>query len=171
MVINGPESSDEYKDVREPERFEGKLPVLHRERGDTIYAIPQRSRSLAHVIRPGEEPVRVDMLPYTTAIQDPARPIAHLEWLRGGSARIRAPLSRGDLVSVQVAYVKGWKASIAGVPQPVAPDGVGFMVIRPECQGDCEILLRWTHPWDFALAAGISLLSLAAAAVLFARVQ
>jgi uncharacterized membrane protein YfhO len=70
-----------------------------------------------------------------------------------------------------VAYVKGWKASIAGVPQPVAPDGVGFMVIRPECQGDCEILLRWTHPWDFAVAAGISLLSLAAAAVLFARVQ
>lgn len=54
MVVNGPESSDEYKDYNQPERFESLLPKLHRERGDTIYRIPQRTSSLAHAIHRGE---------------------------------------------------------------------------------------------------------------------
>ena len=90
---------------------------------------------------------------------------------RGGAARIRATLAPGDALSVQVAYFKGWKASARGMPQPVAPDGIGFTVIRPQCSGDCEVLLEWTHPWDYWLAAAISLASLATAFVIAARVQ
>jgi hypothetical protein len=39
LVVNGPESTDVYKDIHAPERFAG-LRVLHRENGDTIYEVP-----------------------------------------------------------------------------------------------------------------------------------
>jgi hypothetical protein len=168
LVVNGPQSNDEYKDYHAPERFEALLPVLHRERGDTIYAIPQHSASMAHVLRPGEAPApRTSGLPetpevtrYVTAIEDPARPGAECEWLRAGTARIRAHLNRDDVVSVQVAYFRGWKAIVAGMPRPVTSDGFGFILLKPDCQGDCEILLKWNGPWDYWPSAFVSALAL-----------
>jgi hypothetical protein len=177
MVVNGPDSTDEYKDIKTPERFEAVLPALHREHGDTIYRIPQRSTSLAHVVRPGEEvrqlPAHLvdpaDVARYAAVIQDPSRPAAEFEWLDGNRARIRARLAPADLVSVQVAHFNGWKAAIHGTRQPISADGLGFILIRPECQGDCEIELRWTGAWDWWIALAISLVSLAAAGILLRR--
>ncbi len=39
MVVSGIESTDEYKDIRVPQRFEGVLPLLHRENGDAIFSV------------------------------------------------------------------------------------------------------------------------------------
>jgi hypothetical protein len=174
MVASGPESTDVYKDIREPERFERLFPVLHRERGDVIYRIPQRSASLAHVVRRDElVPVRpshqvenADVVTYANALQDTARPLAEFRWRRGNSAIVRAILHREDRVSVQVAWFEGWKAAIGGQPRPVFADGLGFIAIRPDCEGDCEIALSWTGRPDLRAAAWISSCSLALVAVL-----
>jgi hypothetical protein len=169
IVVNGPESNDEYKDYQKPERFENFLPVLHRERGDTIYGIPQRSASLAHVIRPEEAPSDRDRSRYVAAIEDPARPEAACDWLAAGRARIRARLNPGDAVSVQTAWFHGWRASSNGAAVPVDRDGIGFLLLRPACTGDCTIDLRWTGPRDFYLAGMVSAAGIALAAWLALR--
>ncbi len=50
VVVPGPSSSEYFKPFANPNKFEGVLPVLWREAGDTIYEIPAKSSSLAHVI-------------------------------------------------------------------------------------------------------------------------
>jgi hypothetical protein len=169
MVVNGPESGDDYKDYQKPERFEGVVPTLHRERGDVIYQIPQRSASLAHVLHAGEatavQPTglatEADLGRYVAAIEDPARPEALCDWRDPGQARIHAKLGRGDLVSVQVAYFSGWKAKVGGQSRKVQADGIGFILIQPDCEGDCEIDLNWTGPRDIYFAAFVSVVGLA----------
>jgi hypothetical protein len=164
IVVSGAQSTDEYKDIKSPERFDSMLPVLHRELGDTIYAVPQRSHSLAHVVRPGET-VPASATPYQVynyaqVIEDPARPAASFEWLGGGAARVRAELSPADLVSVQVAWFSGWKAWVGDRRIPISADGLGFQVLHPACQGPCEITLRWTGRPDRIPSAMVSLAAL-----------
>jgi hypothetical protein len=165
MVASGPGSTDEYKDIQSPERFETQFPVLHRELGDTIYAIPQRSSSLAHIVRPQElvsAPIQsAAVVTYAAAIEDPARPTADFEWLRNGTARIRATLSANDLISVQVAWFPGWTATDQGQPIPITSDGLGLQLLHPVRTGPVEILLRWTNRPDQFPAALISLSALA----------
>jgi hypothetical protein len=168
MVVNGPTSTDEYKDIRAPERFDGVLPLLHRENGDSVYSVLPLGASLARVIRPEElvpprppgKFVYADILKYAQAASDAARPAAAFEWLSGSRARIRANLHADDLVSVQVAWFPGWKATVRGESRSVSADGMGFMVIQPQCRGECEIDLEWTGRGDRQLSAGISLATL-----------
>lgn len=169
IVVSGSQSTDTYKDIRVPERFDNMFPVLHRELGDTIYAIPQRSPSLAHVVRAGEtvpSDISVTMLPYkiysySLVIEDPTRPAADFEWLSDGVARIRAEVKRDDLISVQVPWFSGWKASVGGHAIPISADGLGFQVLHPACDGACEITLRWTGRPDRTPSAIVSLAALA----------
>jgi hypothetical protein len=170
LVVNNAASTDEYKDVQAPERYAGLFPVLHEENGDTIYSILPASSTLAHVVREGE-PVPVhgrdqkvqdaEALRYAAAVTDPARAPVDFAWVRGGAARLRAKLRAGDLMSVQVAWFPGWRAEVRGRRVPVVQDGLGFQLIRPECEGDCEIELRWTGRWDYLPAAAVSFGTLA----------
>jgi hypothetical protein len=177
MVVNGPTSTDEYKDIRAPERFDGVLPLLHRENGDAIYSVLPLGASLARVVRPEDlVPHRPsgtlaydNILKYAHATGDAARPAAAFEWRGGGRARIRANLHPDDLLSVQVAWFPGWKATVRGEPVSVSPDGMGFMVIQPRCQGDCEIDLAWTGRGDRPLSAAVSLATLGLLAFLAFR--
>jgi hypothetical protein len=138
-----------------------------------IYQIPQRSASLTHVLHPGEATAvqpsglatDADVVRYIAAIEDPARPEARCEWSDAGNARIQARLSRGDAISVQTAYVRGWKATVSGESRRVPADGIGFN----ECEGDCEIDLRWTGPADIYLAALVSIIGLAITGLLLCR--
>ncbi|HJZ98021.1 MAG TPA: hypothetical protein VKE70_16035 [Candidatus Solibacter sp.] len=180
IIVNGPESGDDYKDYVQPERFEGVVPALHREHGDVIYRIPQQTDSLAHVLHPGEatavQPTGLatdaDVVRYVAAIEDPMRPQAQCDWSDPAHARIRANLATGDMVSVQVAYFRGWKAMVRGASRPVQADGIGFMLIQPQCQGDCEIDLEWTGPSDLYVSAFVSIVGLAIVALLtFPRVS
>ena len=157
-------TTDEYKNIKVPERFGALLPVLHREHGDIIYAIPQRDASLAHVLRPGEEmPTRAshevaqnELTKYAGAVENAARPAADFQWLENSSARIGAKLRRDELVSVQIPWAVGWKAAANGQPRAVGADGLGFILLRPECEGTCEINLKWTGPSDLTTCAWIA---------------
>ena len=169
LVVNGANSTDAYKDIQAPERYRGVLPVLHEENGDTIYAISSAPASLVHVVRSGE-PVPVpprgqkisdsSVVRYAHALADPSRPAAAFRWIRGSEARIHADLQPDDLLSVQIAWFRGWKADIHGRTAPLSADGLGFILIQPHCQGDCEITLRWTGSPDYWFAAALSLASL-----------
>ena len=149
LVVNGPASTDVYKDIRAPERFDGVLPLLHRENGDSIYSVLPTGTSLARVIRPGAP--------------------ATFEWIGSSRSRIRAKLKTDDVVSVQVAWFPGWKATVRGVPRPVTRDALGLLTIRPQCEGDCVIDLAWTGRADRPITAFISLATLVLLASLIYR--
>ena len=171
FVVSGPQSTEEYKSVQAPERYATLLPVLARIQGETIYGVPQRAVSPAHVLHANEairEAAPPDLVRYASAIEDASRPPANLEWLDPGTARIRAVLQRDDLISVQVAWFSGWKVTANGHPRPTSADGLGFILIRPECQGDCEIALTWTGTPDLKICTWISGLAVGLAIVLLA---
>src|SRR5206468_11592744 len=117
---------------------EGILPVLWHEEDDTIYAVPQRSKSLAHVMPnvavSARQPVHgLDIEPvraYVAALDDPQLPLADFRWNGNSHFSVRAPMKRGQVLAVQVNYVPGWTATVAGRPVPVHGDGIGLMVIE-----------------------------------------
>lgn len=176
IVVNSKSSTDEYKDIQDGERFGALLPVLHRENGDTIYAVQSEPTSPAHVIRPEEQvpvnrsrhPLDDEVLHFASAVTDSSRAAA-CDWANGSNAHIRAFLRPGDLVSVQLAWFPGWHAMVNGRQQPVRADGLGLMVIQPDCQGNCQIALQWTGPRDGWFTAVISAGALLLAGFLILR--
>ena len=149
VTVPGPSSSEYFKPFRAPAKFDGLLPVLRRENGDTIYAIPTRAPSLAHVVPLASliehrRPDGVDgtqLKAYVDALENPAYPLAEWTWKDRHTALIRARMNEGQVVSVQVNYHPGWHASVGGKPQPIRSDGIGLIVVHPSCRGNCEILL------------------------------
>ncbi len=151
IVVSGPGSRDSYPgNFRDADKFKAVLPELWRDGGDAIFGVPQRSTSLAHVIRADDvvpraavnvedvEPIRR----YAAALEDESLPIARMVWERPNAMRINAIVSGEDLISVQESYRSGWHANTLGrLPAPIRPDGLGFMVLDPPCEGPCEIEL------------------------------
>lgn len=140
-----------YKPFVNPTKFDGVLPVLWRDGGDVIYRVPQRSDSLAHVIRPMQVITRaprhgldIDPLrPYVAAINDPTLPLAPMRWRASSSAEIATQLRAGDLVSVQVTYNPGWHAFVNGAERRVESDALGMLIVHPDCTGPCTIDLSY----------------------------
>jgi hypothetical protein len=120
-------------------------------------------------LRPGQQVQFPDVKRYAAAITDESQPDATFEWLRGGAARIRANLRKDEMVSVQVASFRGWKASVNQKSIPVSADGLGFVLLKPDCEGPSEITLSWTGRPDQSLAAGVSILAVVGVALLMSR--
>jgi len=166
FAVPGPNSRESYHPVPNPRKFDGVLPVLWREDDDTIYRVPQRSASLAHVIPPGALVERTPLhgadvaplRPYVAALDDTALPEAQMLWHGLHSAMIRAPLRPGQLVSVQVTYEPGWHATVQGSARALFADGLGMIVIRPDCRGPCEIELCYDGGLELKISRALSCL-------------
>ncbi len=175
IVVGGAKSRDSYRDYRDPSKFEGCLPVLWRDGDDAIYEVPRRSRSLAHVIRPEDvvprPPVNaldVDVIErYHAALEDPSLPVAELEWEGTDTAWVRADLAPGHLLSVQITHHPGWRAEAEGRLVPIRPDGLGLMVMTPECAGTCVVRLTYDGGREMKLARAACAAALAGPFLVF----
>ncbi len=174
--VSGPRSPEYWKPFLRPQKFDGMLPALWREEDTTIYRVPQRSASLAHVLRP-EQLVRrrpingldtAELFGFVAALDSETSP-AELEWRDSNHAKIRARVATGEIVSTQINYHPGWQAFVNGGRRKVRPDGIGLMVVEPNCAGECEITLRYDGGWESRLcrvaSGGLLLLVLGAAAM------
>lgn len=164
ISVSGPQSEEYYKPFRNPWKFEGILPVLWREGDDVIYEIPRRSHSLAHVIRRSGLPSRRSehgldvepLVPYLDALDDPALPLAGFRWIDHHSAVVTAEMEEDQIVSVQVSYHPGWRASVDGRPRRVYADHLGQLVVEPECDGPCTIELVYDGGLEMRVARILS---------------
>jgi hypothetical protein len=143
-------------------RFDGLLPVLWRQEDTTIYGIPQRSPSLAHVV--GEGDSAGDLKQYVAALDNPALPLADMRWLSLRSASIRTEAHRGQAVSVQINYHPGWHARANGRPVRASRDGFGFLLVEPGCDGPCVIELSYDGGWEYRICRRLSLFTMLALA-------
>jgi hypothetical protein len=172
ISVPGPGSTDYYKPVVHPHKFDGVLPLLWQECGDAIYEVPGGS-SLAHVIPASAVVTRMpihglDTTPveaYIAAVEDSRYPPATFRWKNLSEAEIGAKVEIGQVVAVQVTYEQGWEAWAGGKRQTVRGDALGQMVIVPQCQGPCEISLRYTGGPEHAVTRGLSVAALLMAMV------
>lgn len=150
--VGGPKSREAYRPFANPAKFRGLLPEVWREGDDVVYAVPQRTSSLARVVRrqdllrrPLLTAVDVDPLrPFVAALDDPALPETRWRWRSRSKAEITAELRREHALSIAISYHPGWRARVNGTPRPVYADGLGLMAIEPGCEGRCRIELAYT---------------------------
>jgi hypothetical protein len=151
ITVPGPASRDYYRPFRNPEKFDDVLPLVWREGGDSIYRVPLRSASLAHVIprkaMVARQPIHgLDLDParaYVEALDDPNLPLASLEWENPEHGRIAADVADGQDIAVQMTYDPGWQASEDGRPLRVRKDGLGLIAIEPDRTGHAIVDLRF----------------------------
>ncbi|MGB7719508.1 MAG: hypothetical protein WBL65_06395 [Bryobacteraceae bacterium] len=166
VIVSGPESEEQFKDFIYPRKFDGVLPVLWRENDVTIYAVPRRSRSLAHVVFQADLARRfppdagrpAELQPFLAALEDPGLPLATFQWLGTRHARIAAYLRPGYLIAVQVAYHRGWSARVNGQARRVWGDPLGLMIVDPRCDGPCVVDLAYDGGTEMTILRVLSLL-------------
>jgi hypothetical protein len=155
---------------KHPQKFDGILPVLWHQGDNVIYGIPQRTRSLAHLVpesaivrrRPinGLDVEEVER--YVAALDDPSLPASDMEWLAPDRARVQTIVHPGQVISVQTTYDPGWTAFAGGKPARVAPDGLGMSVIHPACVGSCTVDFVFSGGWGRKLCRALSIATILA---------
>ncbi len=142
ITVPGPNSRMTYRPFRNPRKFDGVLPLLWHQEDDSIFAVPQRSKSLAHVVPESavvaHPPVNgldtAEVSRFVAALDDPALPLAELN-----GRRLTGLVAPGQVMAVQITYDPGWVATSRGRPVPITRDGLGLMTLHPSCAGPCDI--------------------------------
>jgi hypothetical protein len=167
ICVSGKRSPEFWKPFQAPARFDGVLPVLWQVQDTTIYRIPQRSTSLAHVIPEG---AIIDHLSpgltggreldlYAAALNDPSLPMADFEWKDSNHIRIQTMLERQQALSVQVSYHPGWHARDRNQPVEVRRDGLGLIWLQPKRVGRCELELEYDGGSELRICRLVSAVS------------
>ncbi len=157
--VSGPASGEHYKPYLDPHQFDGLLHPIYNGRGDTIYRVGAPRTALARVLprhalvsRMPKNFVDVDPLrPYVAALDDPGMPKASFTWTSLHSAHISADLSPDQVVSVQINWHKGWRASV-----PVNKDAIGLVYLDPRLSGHFETDLIFDGGIELRIARWIS---------------
>lgn len=168
--VSGKDSQEFWKGFTRPEKFEGLLPALWTEGGVTIYRVPLREFTLAHIVpesaivrHASEDPDdSAEVEKYVAGLDDPSLPGTSFDWEGRNRIRIRTTVSPGNVLTVQESYHPGWHATIAGKAQKIFKDGLGLMWLRPSCQGPCEVVLDYDGGWELRLCRWLSWLAIAA---------
>jgi hypothetical protein len=177
IAISGKDSQEYWRAFGHPEKFEGVLPALWSEGGVTIYRVPLREFTLAHVVPEAAIVARVPQNPedvrgvekYVAALDDASLPGTAFQWEGRNRIRIHTTGAAGNVVSVQVTYHPGWHASVGGQSREVRKDGLGLMWLRPGCTGACEVVLDYDGGWELRLCRWLSWFAMALALAVLVR--
>jgi hypothetical protein len=166
IVGDGPGSREVFHPYRVPAKFDG-LPEIWRSGPEVIYAVPRAMASLAHAVRladlPSVRPAAYDtgpLAPYLRALRDPGLPPASFRWTSAHSATIEADLRPEHLLSVQIAWDRGWTARVDGRRRAMWADRLGQIVVAPECSGRCTVELGYDGGAEMRVAVWVSRLAL-----------
>jgi hypothetical protein len=198
LGVCGPKSTEVYHNWIHPTRFDGQLPVLWRDGDNTIYQVGKHAplaRVVPRAALVNREPINgIDIepiKPYVAALDDPAMPAAEFRWTSMHSMKISAGVREGQAISIQMAWAKGWHASVKPVPGkvettldpagstaratvPVLRDGIGLMYIDPGVSGRVDIEMYFDGGTELRLANVLSPLTAAVLLILsawqFARI-
>jgi hypothetical protein len=156
VAVTGPGSKEFWGPFADPQKFEGLLPVLWREDGVTIYQVPQRTASLAHVIPPAAIAQPKTLAAYAAALDDASLPAAEMRWANAHEFRVSSRMQPAQVISVQTGYHPGWRANVSGREVDVGRDGLGLLVIHPNCNGPCEVDVTYAGGFEYKLCRALS---------------
>jgi hypothetical protein len=173
IAIDGKDSEEYWHAFVHPEKFNGVLPALWSQGGVTMYRVPLREFTLAHIV-PGNALVQraprdaedvQGVARYVAGLDDPSLPGTAFQWEGRNRIRIRTTAAPGQVLSVQVSYHPGWHATLAGQPRELKEDGLGLMWLRPAHTGPCEVVLDYDGGWELRLCRWLSWVALLAALI------
>jgi len=175
IAVSGPKSQEFWKAFVHPTKFDGRLPVLWSVDDVTIYHVPMRTESLAHVVPESALVRRAPRSPtdtgevetYVAALEDGSLPKAEFRWQGKNRIHIRTMASPGQAVSIQVTDHPGWHAKANGISRQIHADGLGLMWLRPDCHGPCEVQLEYDGGAELRICHLLSAGALAALVVFF----
>jgi hypothetical protein len=175
IVGGGPKSREVYHPYAHPEKFDG-LPEIWRDGPEVVYAVPRRRTSLAHAMLPSdlpqERPPAYYAKPldhYLAALDDPALPDASFTWRGAGAASIAGTFAPEQVLSVQVTFDKGWRATVGGEPRRILQDKIGLIVVEPRCSGPCVVELSYDGGIEQQAARWLSAAALLAGIVVIIK--
>jgi hypothetical protein len=164
-AVPGKTSPEFWKSIRHPEVF-GSCVVLWEQEDTRICRLPGARTSPANVMRadgPAQSAPKngYDLGPverYTAALESSAP--ADFRWEGTGGATVRATVPAGHVVSLQVNHHPGWRATANNHEAEVRADGLGLIVVKPDCNGACDIRLVYDGGWELRLCRWASLLTM-----------
>jgi hypothetical protein len=165
VAVTGPESKEFWGPNADPKKFDGLLPVLWRQEGVTIYRVPLRSASLAHVVPASYRSLEE----YVTALDNPDLPLAEMRWDGFRHAEVRTTAHPGQVISVQTSWHRGWHATANGHKAGVRRGGLNLLTIDPHCDGPCDVRLEYDGGWEYKTCRALSLLAILSLAVWASR--
>jgi hypothetical protein len=158
--VGGISSREVYKPFQHPEVFANAFPEAMRDGDDVVYWVPGRSASLAHAIARDsvvrDRPIHgLDIAETQKYVQSLNTP-ANFRWTSRHSAEIEATLRPDQVVSVQITYHPGWRALANGKSCRVFSDGLGQVVMEPNCAGACKLELIYDGGLEMQAAKIVS---------------
>lgn len=174
IAVGGPHSKTAYRNFIDVSRFEEIGTLVWREGDDSIYKIPQRNDSLAHAVlaadlvkTPPDNGIDIaEVKKYADAIDNPSYPVVAYRWTSQHSAELNANLHTSDVLATQINYFPGWKGDVAGKPIQTRADGLGLLVLEPDCSGNCVVNITYDGGAEFKAAQWLSLMGLSIGLVL-----
>ncbi len=175
IAVPGEKSQEFWKSYVHPAKFEGLLPALWSQDEVTIYQVPLRTNSYAHVVPESalvrsapSSPRDTQMVEkYVAALEDPALPEAAFQWQDANRIHVRTVAAPGQAISIQVTHHPGWHAKVNGMSRDVKSDGLGLMWIAPGCTGPCDIQLEYTAGTELLICHVLSVAALVLLAIFF----
>jgi hypothetical protein len=170
IAVSGPNSQELWKGFGHPKKFDGILPALWSVDDVTIYRVPLRSDSLAHVV-PESALVRRapsgprdtgDVEKYVAALEDRSLPTAESRWEDRNRIHISTVAWPGQAVSVQVTHHPGWHAKANGISRQIKADGLGLMWLQAGCNGPCDVQLEYDGGTELRICRLLSAVALSA---------
>lgn len=146
-AVHERESSEPYHDIQHPEKFQGMLKEVWREKGDVIYELPYTG--LAHALEPADLVTRrpengLDIAPLQRYLRAISTPGLRTQWLSADELTIEGEVQPGQLISLQISHHPDWTATAAGDGAVrLRADSLGLLVLEPACAGPCRIHLRF----------------------------
>jgi len=179
VIEPGPDSPEFWQPHEHGHQFDAALPVIWEQSDTRIYAVPRPVRSLAHVIprsavvsrAPTGTADNEEVKTYVAALEAPAAPIPAFLWLDDNRARVHASVAAGQVISVQVTYHPGWKATAGNAAVPLSKDGLGQMILSPGHAGEYDITLSYDGGWEAWLCRAVSAIVIFGTALAFFRVR
>ena len=163
IAVQGRESRQAYKPFLYPDVFAKSFPEAMRIGDDAVYWVPGRSPSLAHVVAREslvrDQPVNGLDVAQARIFVEALSNAAVLRWTSRHSAEIQAEVRRPRVISVQITYHPGWHATANGAASRVYGDGLGQIVIDPNCDGPCTVQLFYDGGREMQIARIVSWLS------------
>lgn len=175
VVVSDKQSQEVYHDFAAPAKFAGVLPVLYDDgQGNTIYRVPRRYASLAHVVdrarfeavQPLEQSNLDRLRAYTAIVEEGPDAPATTAWKGTDELRVHARVAPGQSILVQETYDPAWHAYAGTQALPVRRDqGADFSVIDTP-PGEQDIRFVFETPIENRVGSLITALSLLAAILL-----
>jgi hypothetical protein len=98
---------------------------------------------------------------YVDALENPAYPLIEDRWPNHHTARIDAVLTPSQIVSFQMTWWPGWRATANGRPITVRKDRFGFLYLEPNCSGPCAIEMTWDGGMELLLLRWLQVVAVA----------